>query len=333
MNPTRSSNTLLSEYSALFRSGLFSPSSSCASSLNESESDLGPRRGSLPTDLSPAYDSADDISMFYFTLQPKRDKRELRSFLSLDLAESQSLRSHSIKRRPSTAHSSEPPFAVNFQIPDSPCLLPPSSPLSLRRSRASSPRALPSPKPAPVSTLPSVPSQPSTPRSPAFEVAVSRTPTPLVIQRKPSLASRASATTSTVSTRYRRTRRNKALACLEGRRPAPTPLSPSENFISMSEDEDEDEDEDAPRPHTPEDTLDSSLSEDQLLMLIAGLDDGDFHRAPPSSAMFPHPPSTPVSSHTQPRRRGKTSLTLKSFMDFHDEPSHLSWRSYVEITT
>ncbi|KAJ7449672.1 hypothetical protein FB451DRAFT_1410886 [Mycena latifolia] len=348
MLPSRSPNALHG-YSSFLLSGL-SPPSSSSSSLrsHDSDFDLGPRRGSLPTDCPPSYNSSgDDVSMFYFTLQPKRDTEELRSFLSLDLAESQSLRSRSMKRKPSTRHSREPPFAVDFQIPDSPSLLPPRSPMSLRRSPATSPRALPSPKPAPVSTLPNVPSQPSTPRSPGLQVAVSRTPTPVAIQpvppqRKPSLASqvtRASATTSTVSTRYRRKRRNKALACLEGRRPAPARASPSDNFMSLSDDEDEEDDTAVLRSASPEELLDLSLSDDQLIVLIAGLDDGDVHSAPVSSAHFKQSSreSTTRSASTNsthPRRR-KASLVLKSFMDFHNEEdsSRWSWRSFIEVAT
>ncbi|KAJ7668356.1 hypothetical protein B0H17DRAFT_1142469 [Mycena rosella] len=293
--------------------------------------------------------------MFYFTLQPRRDKNALRSFLSLDLAESQSLRSHSMRRKSSTRrHSREPPFAVDFQIPDSPSLLPPPSPMSMRRSPGRSPasslRPLPSPKPAPVATLPSVPSHPSTPRtprtprSPGLEVVISRTPTPVAIQaappqRKASLVSqvtRASATSSTVSTRYRRTRRNKALACLEGRRPLPAPASPSDNFMSMSEDEEEEEGVAVPRAPSP-DLPDLSLSGDQLIMLIAGLDDGDVHSAPASSPPRSKPSSRESSTPTpaSPPRRRRTSLVLKSFMDFHndEDSSRWSWRSFIEVAT
>lgn len=173
---------------------------------------------------------------------------------------------------------------------------------------------------------------------------MSRTLTPVPVQavpqRKASVAShatRASATTSTVSTRYRRTRRNKALACLEGRRPAAR-VALSGNFMSMSEDEDE-EDEPAPRPPSPEDDLlDLTLTDDQLIMLIARLDDGDLHSAPASPA--PSTPSTrdsstrPPSVQPSPRRR-KPNLGLKSFMDFHNEEdsSRWSWRSFIEVAT
>lgn len=204
-------------------------------------------------------------------------------------------------------------------------------------------RALPSPKPAPASPLPSVPGFPGAPRSPTIEVVVSRTLAPVAIQavpqRKASMASqatRASATTSTVSTRYRRTRRSKALACLEGRRP----VAPTGNFMSLSEDEDEDDVETAValRPTAAEEMLDLSLSDDQLIMLIAGLDDGDLHSAPASSPPRSKPSSRGSSTHSSPaapRRRRKTSLALKSFMDFHndDDSPRFSWRSFIEIAT
>jgi hypothetical protein len=101
-----------SPYSPFFTSGLLSPQTSPTASL--SDYDFTPRRGSLPSDAPPSYASstADDASMFYFTLQPARDKDQYRSFLSLDLAESQSLRSHSTKR----TREREPPFAVDLSV-------------------------------------------------------------------------------------------------------------------------------------------------------------------------------------------------------------------------
>ncbi|KAJ6493588.1 hypothetical protein C8R47DRAFT_1070115 [Mycena vitilis] len=349
-----SPESYLSAYPSFILSGLLSPPSSSPSSLHSTDSleDLGPRRGSLPTDSPPSYYStpADDASMFYFTLQPRRDKDQFRSFLSLDLAESHSLRSRGTRRRPANPHheSREPPFAVDFQIPDSPSLLPPRSPMSLRKSPIDSLRALPSPKPAPVSSLPNVPSQPASPRGQLLEVSVSRTPTPVAIQaapqRKASVAShatRASATTSTVSTRYRRTRRSKALACLEGRRPVVAVPTLSSNFISMSEDsDDEDEGDDELRPLSPEDDLlDETLTDDQLILLIARLDDGDLRSVPPSSPSYSTSSrgssTRSASMRPQPRRR-KTALGLKSFMDFHNQDednSRWSWRSFIEVAT
>ncbi|KAJ7224249.1 hypothetical protein GGX14DRAFT_649179 [Mycena pura] len=331
-------------YSSFFISGLLSPPASSPASLHSRDSNV-PRRGSLPTVPDSAAPSsmsisissaADDASMFYFTLQPRRDKDEYRSFLSLDLAESQSLRSHSVRHRPSGRRhqSREPPFSVDFQIPDSPCLLPPRSPVGLKRN-SSNPRSIPSPKPAPVSSLPNVPSS-----------SLVRSPTPVapiqqaLPQRKPSVASqatRASATTSTVSTRYRRTRRNKALACLEGRRPPR--LAPTDNFMSLSEDEEGDE-EPASYAPTPEDEFfDASLSDDQLIMLIARLDDGDLQSSPVSP---PPPPRARESSTRAPpiklaptSRRRKTAPGMKSFMDFYndDDSARWSWRSFIEVAT
>ncbi|KAF7370642.1 hypothetical protein MSAN_00697200 [Mycena sanguinolenta] len=348
----------LSAYPSFILSGLLSPPSSSPSSLHSRDSfEFAPRRGSLPTDsTTQSYSSsADEGSMYYFTLQPRRDKNEYRSFLSLDLAEAQSLRSHSTRRKRSKYQSREPPFAVDFQIPDSPTLLPPRSPMRSRNSPSSSPRIVPSPKgPAPISSLPSVP---PSPRSQTIEVSVSRTPTPVAIQAVPqrkasvvSHATRASATTSTVSTRYRRKRRNKALACLEGRRPAvPTP-SPSANFMSMSEDEDEDDEdvqfERLPSPDMDADLLDMSLTDDQLIMLIARLDDGDLRSAPspPRSDANSKASSRGSNGSTRtrgssvqpsPRRRNKATLGLKSFMDFHndEDSSRWSWRSFIEVAT
>ncbi|KAJ7066577.1 hypothetical protein C8F01DRAFT_707883 [Mycena amicta] len=318
---------LFPSYSNFFISGLISPPSSSPSSLRSRDSfDVGPRRGSLPTDssrLSSAFDD-DDASKFYFTLQ-QRDSNEYRSFLSLDLAESLSLRSHSMKRKPSARRprrSREPQFSAGMQIPDSPNLLPPPSPAGPRSP--GTPRSIPSPKPAPVSTLPNVP--------PAPPVVMKLAPAP---QRKPSVmshATRASATTSAVSTRYRRRRRDKALACLEGRRPPPPPpFASTDNFMSFSDDE---EDEAVP---TPEQDFDLSLTDDQLIMLIARLEDGDLRSAPP----VPSPPSKPhsrenssnSSSSAKPRR--KSALGLKSFMDFHndDDSSPWTWPAVVQVAS
>lgn len=85
-----------SPYSQFFTSGLFNRSI-------QPDVPLSPRRGSLPTDPR---DAPEDVSAFYFTLQPRRDEEHLRSFLSLDLAESQSMRSASLKRKASSATKS-----------------------------------------------------------------------------------------------------------------------------------------------------------------------------------------------------------------------------------
>ncbi|KAJ7623257.1 hypothetical protein FB45DRAFT_925102 [Roridomyces roridus] len=306
------------QYSAFFTSGLLSPPTSPPASLRSSQSSwiLGPRRGSLPTD-SPSLSTTDDASMFYFTLQPKRDKDEFRSFLSLDLAESQSLRSRSVRRAPSSAVDLSP-------VPDSPSVIP-QSPFGSRYSPSTSSRPLPSAKPVPASPLPSVPGFFTPPLTPAAELP----PSQARPMRKPSIASqatRASATTSTVSTRYRRKRRSKALACLEGRRPA----VPTGNFMSLSEDEEEEEDvpESPRRPVSADD-----LSDDQLIMLIARLEDGDIDSAPQTSTRSSWASST--RSWERRRRGKKPSGVLKSFMDFHndEDTSRFPWRSFIEIAT
>jgi hypothetical protein len=155
-----------SPYSPFFTSGL----------LSEPSVDV-PRRGSLPTSRS----LPDVAAAFYGTLQPRRDEQEFRSFLSLDLAESQSMRSASLKRKASSStkspsHSSRHPFRFPyvsaFLIPTTQCSFcfcrpiseapaPPSpapTPLRMRFSRDSL-RTIPSPKPAPSITLPDLPTK------------------------------------------------------------------------------------------------------------------------------------------------------------------------------
>ncbi|KAF7309819.1 hypothetical protein MIND_00353800 [Mycena indigotica] len=320
-------------YSSFFISGLLSPPSSSPASVNSRDSfDFGSRRGSLPTDsyrMSGAYED-DEASMFYFTLQPRRDSNEYRSFLSLDLAESLSLRSRSMKRKSSSAHrlprSSRDSFLfTDRQIPDSPNLLPPPSPVGLSPTS----RSIPSAKPVPAAILPDTPSFSRT------KVTPHALKTALAPQRKPSVlsnATRASATTSTVSTRYRRKRRDKALDCLEGRRPSP-PFAATENFMSLSDDEEDDEQVQHHSGAVPimDQDLDTLLSDDQLIRLIARLEDGDLRTAP-------SPPSTPhsreSSSHSS-KPRHKSALGLKSFMDFHneDDTSGWSWRGVVEVAS
>ena len=92
------------------------PSSSSSWVEDEDEENVyvdAPRRGSLPTSThthtttaTTSYNgykrnraSSRTGSSFYFTLQPSRDEKEFRSFLSLDLAESVSLASAASLRR------------------------------------------------------------------------------------------------------------------------------------------------------------------------------------------------------------------------------------------
>ncbi|PPQ69468.1 hypothetical protein CVT24_001484 [Panaeolus cyanescens] len=209
------------------------------------------RRGSLPNTTT---------SEVYYTAH----EDTLRSFLSLDLAESQSMRSASLKRKPTLQ-------AYVFPRP---------RPTTLRsRFSKDSLRTIPSPKPAPSINLPDLPTNtsspapeapprlPSLPALPALElslptmsVSISRTHAPPAITTLKSSSSRlppnssfakhrfsvaTKATSSTVSTRVKTFNRSEALARLEGRSAAPVvPKQPSylrSNFMSMSDDEDDDE--------------------------------------------------------------------------------------------
>lgn len=94
-----------SPYSNFFTSGLlsgFQSSEAPSQAIDGNGLDSLHRRGSLPVTGSvypSVRDSSDDGSAFYFSLHFSRDSREFRSFLSLDLADSQSLRSVSWSRK------------------------------------------------------------------------------------------------------------------------------------------------------------------------------------------------------------------------------------------
>ncbi|KAF8817523.1 hypothetical protein BYT27DRAFT_7216612 [Phlegmacium glaucopus] len=308
-----------SPYSPFFTSGL----------LSHSILD-GIRRGSLPTD-----NSKDIQPPFIFSRQP-----EYRSFLSLDLAESQSMRSASFKRKPSS------PF--NF-----PKISEPSNTLRLRVSRDSL-RSIPSPKPAPSITLPELPKRTPSPISsvpprlpslvpiPALEfplpsLTISRTPAPLTVIRHISVATKA--TSSTISTRVRRSNRLEALARLEGRSkngPITIHSKPAQqrNFMNMSDDEDEEDkggdldtldlgDHTFPNPILePEDVVLPTLSSPE---------------APRSSPLPPRPNDpflvTSVRCHRTQLSSTKDWFPLKSFMDLHndDDSSAWTWRSFIHV--
>ncbi|KAF9475226.1 hypothetical protein BDN70DRAFT_898349 [Pholiota conissans] len=240
-----------SPYSPFFTSGLLS--------ARVPDVPTSPRRGSLPTD-APAAPREEDVSAFYFTLQSRRDEDEFRSFLSLDLAESQSMRSASLKRKASAStgrtgrsvRTLSKPSENLFRFPrisevPLPSPAPASAPLRMRFSRDSL-RTIPSPKPAPSITLPDLPKvAQSPPRLPSIQLTPSldfsfpavptHTPTPprdvarlrlnlnTNLNHRVSVATKASS--STVSTRARKYNRSEALARLEGRsRPATAPLPP-----------------------------------------------------------------------------------------------------------
>ncbi|KAG6891229.1 hypothetical protein C0995_008481 [Termitomyces sp. Mi166 len=313
-----------SPYSPFFTSGLLYDSTV-------------PRRGSLPADSRP--------SAFYFTLQPTSDYR---SFLSLDLAESLSLRS-------STLRPKDPAKVFTFaQIPETE-LPPPHPSLRLRRSRDSL-RTIPSPKPAPSITLPDVPKphspSPSTPprlpsiapspplglslecashSAPALVVSRTETPEDLV-----ELAKRNSM--SSVSPTVRKINRSHALARLEGRtnstRRKPKPIK--RNFMSMSDEESEGDDhgdDEFQNAANPRRFALSVINEPEDLVLPPALPLSEPKTAPIGGRF----PSEVRSKSTSPRKRQTTAkdwFPLKSFIDLQagdDDNTKFSWRSLIEV--
>lgn len=120
---------MFAQYSALFYSGLVSesntPSSSRRPSLEFEHCDKAPR-GSLPADanLDSFYEAttSDDDAVF-LTLMPRRRRAEAgNSFLSLDLAESHSMRSMSLRRKDTVTSRATTHFGRS--VPTSPELRP-----------------------------------------------------------------------------------------------------------------------------------------------------------------------------------------------------------------
>ncbi|KAF9054407.1 hypothetical protein BJ165DRAFT_1399643 [Panaeolus papilionaceus] len=257
-----------SPYSPFFTSGLMSTAA---------ESIVIPpiRRGSLPNTTA---ENSSRSSAFYYT----GHEDTMRSFLSLDLAESQSMRSASLRRNPTLqAYIFPRPKAtlptVQQSRPSTPVTVA-SAPLRMRFSRDSL-RTIPSPKPAPSINLPDLPQAAASPASeapprlpslpalpaidfslPVMSLNVSRSPAPLAITTLKSSTSRlpphlllsknrfsvaTKATSSTVSTRAKKFNRSEALARLEGRSAPPVvPKKPSYLGSNfMSMTDDEDDDE------------------------------------------------------------------------------------------
>ncbi|KDR80556.1 hypothetical protein GALMADRAFT_222152 [Galerina marginata CBS 339.88] len=275
-----------SPYSPFFTSGLLSePLTSRPASPDVPLSPT--RRGSLPTD-NASRAPQEHVSAFYFTLQPRRDEDEFRSYLSLDLAESQSMRSASLKRKASSKAASSRASSKPFRFPpiaETPAVPVPQvapTPLRMRFSRDSL-RTIPSPKPAPSITLPELPrvshSPPRLPSLlplPALDLSLptlTRTSPPrtapalshkLSAKHRLSIATKASS--STVSTRARRHNRSEALARLEGRSRSAPLVYPKRNFMSMSDDEDSDDEGDSfvfPNPNALDNTDADADDEDE----------------------------------------------------------------------
>ncbi|KAF7983402.1 hypothetical protein HWV62_22425 [Athelia sp. TMB] len=323
-------------YSPFFTSGLLS--------ARDDRDELGPRRGSLPTDVysptsSTASASSEDSADFYRTLQPRRDPTQLRSFLSLDLAESQSTRSASIKRRA--------PAQISTFL-----AAPPTTQLRRASRSRDSLRSIPSPKPVPSASLPAIPSA-STPSSPARSAAPVLPPIPstrlsfasalasfrLPSPKKSAALKRAStpARTISIASTERRARREDALAALEGRghsssrRPQTSPASAF-----------------GARPHT---LAPSTHTRARNFMDMSDEEDGCFDPSPlptsPTSfvspAPLPLPPLSPTSFVSPPpapatkgRRRGTLDswflpAPLASFIDLADDDAGAGWGWRVEV--
>lgn len=305
-----------SPYSAFFTSGLLS-----ANEYPSSNDSL--RRGSLPVTVS-SYHSAnmnDDGSVFYFSMQPKGNPKESRSFLSLDLAESYSVRSASLKRK-AQPYVSVDPFRLGLMFDR----------ISMVESAFG---FMPAAKPVPSTALPAIPQN---------RVLNSYTnSTGMSISKFAPIRRRGTYnTTSTVSTGYRRVKRNDALARLEGRTRPPTP-----NFMCLDDEDDEGDDWDVVQHASPVDiaspqdhhhtsatsltTLMSVMMEDENIILPSS----PAEKSRASSTQSYHSAitnSTRSSSSGKKRARASSWLPLRSFIDLEDAPGSAPWRSFIEIS-
>ncbi|KAI0819599.1 hypothetical protein BC628DRAFT_1014662 [Trametes gibbosa] len=180
------------QYSPLFTSGLMSESNTPSSSRRPSlELCEKAPRGSLPVDANmdsfyEASSSTSEEDAVFLTLMPRRRRAEAgNSFLSLDLAESHSMRSMSLRRKDTVTSRATTHFGRS--VPTSPDLRPvpiPTAPLSFshsglalqsRRSivRHSSREGLPGVKPVPSSQLPATPPVPRRPRPSDLTITLS----------------------------------------------------------------------------------------------------------------------------------------------------------------
>ncbi|GLB41767.1 hypothetical protein LshimejAT787_1003670 [Lyophyllum shimeji] len=360
-----------SPYSPFFTSGLLSEHthySPCSSRSPSPAPSPGPRRGSLPTDSTSVRtpSSTDGSSAFYFTLQPKRDTSEYRSFLSLDLAESASLRSASLKRKSScktrACSRTEKSFTKFAQIPEvhNKQLAPPRTSLRLRLSRDSL-RTIPSPKPAPSITLPDLPKHAAVPPSPSLSSTAPRLPSIAVNSSLGLSLQRASQSTpslviarttapkdivqlpnrssiSTVSSSVRKVNRSHALARLEGRTNSTRRKAMAKpfarNFMSMSDDEDDGGDDSEFEEDSGKVTLSAILEPEDIVFPPPSPSRATGAKSAPIGGRFPSSPSSTPSC-----RRKQTRSTdwnpLKSFIDLQgeDDMSRWSWRSFIEVAS
>ncbi|CAL1715546.1 unnamed protein product [Somion occarium] len=181
---------MFAQYSPLFTSGLLSDSPSASRAPSPQHPVRKNTHDSLPltvntrmSDIYAGVESArnpqDNDGALFLTFRPHRKQvDEGLSFLSLDLAESQSMRSMSLRRKDTvttkatTAFGRSEPSSPSYNLPVSPIVkrsqfapqLPPLAPIispispvpTLRKASRETLR-LPSPKPVPSSTLPEPP--------------------------------------------------------------------------------------------------------------------------------------------------------------------------------
>ncbi|KAJ3572359.1 hypothetical protein NP233_g3133 [Leucocoprinus birnbaumii] len=316
-----------------------------------------------PVSARPTTDSAADKqsipSTIYFDVEFSDDD-QYRSFLSLDLAETQSTRSLSLKRKASSKRTGRSSARSRPKF----------SPIAESPSRESL-RSGPSPKPVPSIKLPPAPSRslqptistapprlPSLPALPSLELDLSASPK----RRKKSITSAQKPVTvspppsvrpptrqgSTVSTRTRLRNRATALALLEGRQKpvvAPVKREPK-NFMSMSDDEDEDDEDVLPRSDSEDEPVQvqayNPSFEPEDIVLPASPTTLSF---PPSRVLRPSNSANlggrKASQRRAKHKSGKTGewFPLKSFIDLCNENDDESgsgswnWRSFIEVST
>ncbi|KAG5337241.1 hypothetical protein C0989_010120 [Termitomyces sp. Mn162] len=197
-------------------------------------------------------------------------------------------------------------------------------------------RSIPSPKPAPSTTLPDVPRQPPSPppRLPSIAVnpslglsldrASQSAPALLVSPKRDS-------TSSVVSPTIRKINRSHALARLEGRtnstRRRSRPIK--RNFMSMSDEESEaDDDDDDDSPTLP------LIDEPEDLVLPSPPLSLSEPRTVPLGPRFPSSVRTRSTSSRKHQSTSKDWFSLKSFIDLQtaeDDSTKFSWRSFIEV--
>ncbi|EKM81871.1 hypothetical protein AGABI1DRAFT_105314 [Agaricus bisporus var. burnettii JB137-S8] len=280
--------------------------------------------------FSESLSSHDDQSAIYLDVVFSDDEH-YRSFLSLDLAESLSVCSYSV-RRTLPRHK--------FHISKS--------------SSRDSLRSMPSPKPVPSTTLPpppgrstriaSAPRLPSLPPLPSLELDLSPRKSTSSL-KQPSARHIATRQPSIASTRTRLRNRAAALALLEGRQGPQVPSLPRpsrqlKNFMSMSDDEDDDESDILPLSDPEDDAMDSfdpSYEPEDIVLPVL----------PPRSSQLSGAVRSKHSKHggrkvSRRRTQHKSEkalewFPLKSFIDFCNEndddtaSTNWNWRSFIEF--